>query len=214
MCLQNYVGIMNVSLKERVVAKASMLFMRNGIKSVTMDNIAGQMGISKRTLYENFRDKDELLMECFIYQSKEAQKEFEKIAVTCANSMELLLRIFFYIWRKLRNTNRNFYSDMKKYHPAISSLFEKDKEERVRNAEQLMEQGKREGLIRPDLKIEIVLMLLGAQFEMLKNSEEFDTSRYSFIEIFETIFINFIRGIATTKGVAFIEEFISQNPKE
>ena len=86
---------MNVSLKERVVAKASMLFMRNGIKSVTMDNIAGQMGISKRTLYENFRDKDELLMECFIYQSKEAQKEFEKI-VTCANSMELLLRIFFY----------------------------------------------------------------------------------------------------------------------
>ena len=58
---------MNVSLKERVVAKASMLFMRNGIKSVTMDNIAGQMGISKRTLYENFRDKDELLMECFIY---------------------------------------------------------------------------------------------------------------------------------------------------
>lgn len=55
-----------------------MLFMRNGIKSVTMDNIAGQMGISKRTLYENFRDKDELLMECFIYQSKEAQKEFEK----------------------------------------------------------------------------------------------------------------------------------------
>ena len=62
---------MNVSLKERVVAKASMLFMRNGIKSVTMDNIAGQMGISKRTLYENFRDKDELLMECFIYQSKE-----------------------------------------------------------------------------------------------------------------------------------------------
>ena len=189
MCLQNYVGIMNVSLKERVVAKASMLFMRNGIKSVTMDNIAGQMGISKRTLYENFRDKDELLMECFIYQSKEAQKEFEKIAVTCANSMELLLRIFFYTWRKLRNTNRNFYSDM-------------------------MEQGKREGLIRPDLKIEIVLMLLGAQFEMLKNSEEFDTSRYSFIEIFETIFINFIRGIATTKGVAFIEEFISQNPKE
>ena len=214
MCLQNYVGIMNVSLKERVVAKASMLFMRNGIKSVTMDNIAGQMGISKRTLYENFRDKDELLMECFIYQSKEAQKEFEKIAVTCAHSMELLLRIFFYTWRKLRNTNRNFYSDMKKYHPAISSLFEKDKEERVRNAEQLMEQGKREGLIRPDLKIEIVLMLLGAQFEMLKNSEEFDTSRYSFIEIFETIFINFIRGIATTKGVAFIEEFISQNPKE
>lgn len=214
MCLQNYVGIMNVSLKERVVAKASMLFMRNGIKSVTMDNIAGQMGISKRTLYENFRDKDELLMECFIYQSKEVQKEFEKIAVTCANSMELLLRIFFYTWRKLRNTNRNFYSDMKKYHPAISSLFEKDKEERVRNAEQLLEQGKREGLIRPDLKIEIVLMLLGAQFEMLKNSEEFDTSRYSFIEIFETIFINFIRGIATTKGVAFIEEFISQNPKE
>ena len=103
---------------------------------------------------------------------------------------------------------------MKKNHPAISSLFEKDKEERVRNAEQLMEQGKREGLIWPDLKIEIVLMLLGAQFEMLKNSEEFDTSRYSFIEIFETIFINFIRGIATTKGVAFIEEFISQNPKE
>lgn len=205
---------MNIELRERIVAKASVMFERNGIKSVTMDNIAGQMGISKRTLYENFKDKDELLVECFVYQNKETHAEVDRIAKTSSNSIEILLRLFFYMWRKLRTTNRNYYSDMKKYHPLISTLFENERKEHIRSAALLMEQGKKEGLIRADLKLEIVSMLLKAQFEMLRSSDDFDTSRYSFIEIFETIFMNFIRGIATAKGVAFIEEFISKNPQE
>ncbi|MCH5327757.1 MAG: TetR/AcrR family transcriptional regulator [Coprobacter sp.] len=202
---------MNTELRERIVGTASVLFERNGIKSVTMDAIAGQMGISKRTLYETFRDKDELLMECFVYQHRETEAETDRIVKTSSNSMEILLRVFFYMLRKLRTTNRNFYSDMKKYHASISVMFEDDRREHLRNAARLMEQGKEEGLIRADLKLEIVSMLLKAQFEIWRNTDDFDTSRYSFVEIFETIFMNFFRGIATAKGAAFIEEFIAKH---
>lgn len=54
---------MNKELRNRIIDKAAVLFTRHGIKSVTMDYIASQMGISKRTLYENFKDKDQLLLE-------------------------------------------------------------------------------------------------------------------------------------------------------
>lgn len=205
---------MNVELKERVIAKASLLFVRNGIKSVTMDYIAAQMGISKRTLYENFKDKDELLLETIRYMNRQAEKETLAIAEKSVNSMDLLLRVYQHIGKKLRNTNRNYFTDVKRYHPKIAVLFEEERTERIKNAHILMKQGMAEGLIRPDLKIEIVSMLMIAQLDSLKNTDDLDISRFSFIDIFETMFMNFIRGIATPKGVAFIEEFIAKKMKD
>ena len=61
---------MNKELRNRIIDKAAVLFTRHGIKSVTMDYIASQMGISKRTLYENFKDKDQLLLECILMRLK------------------------------------------------------------------------------------------------------------------------------------------------
>lgn len=64
-----------------------------------MDYIASQMGISKRTLYENFKDKDQLLLECILYIQKETEDEAEEIYKTAENSLDLLLKVFQSTWQ-------------------------------------------------------------------------------------------------------------------
>lgn len=205
---------MILNLKERVIIKASSLFIRCGIKSVTMDYIAGQLGISKRTLYENFKDKDELLLECLKYIDTKNREELTRIMIGCSNSMEVLLFSYKHALELMRRTNRNYYTDLKRYHPQVAVIFEQYKKDDQLFFVEWLELGKKEGYIRSNLKSEIVMLLLGAQIEMLMNSIVFDTSNFSFMEVFENIVVNFTRGISTPKGVAFIDEFVETQLKK
>ena len=202
---------MDANVKERVIKTAANLFVRHGIKAITMDYIAGQMGMSKRTLYENFKDKDSLLLSCIQYLDEEGKKEVEEIRKKSTNSIEFFLLVYQSELQKLRLANQNFFSDLKKYHPSVSAYYEADKEKSKENFILLLERGIYEGYIREDLNIEIITILLGAQLEMLIKSDSIDLNKYSFMEVFETIVMNFVRGIATSKGVAFIDEFIKKN---
>ncbi len=202
---------MDANVKERVIKTAANLFVRHGIKAITMDYIAGQMGMSKRTLYENFKDKDSLLLSCIQYLDEEGKKEVDEIKKKSTNSIEIFLLVYQSELQKLRLANQNFFSDLKKYHPSVSAYYEADKEKSKENFILLLERGIYEGYIREDLNMEIITFLLGAQLEMLIKSDSIDLNKYSFMEVFETIFMNFVRGIATSKGVAFIDEFIKKN---
>lgn len=202
---------MDANVKERVIKTAANLFVRHGIKAITMDYIAGQMGMSKRTLYENFKDKDSLLLSCIQYLDEEGKKEVDEIKKKSTNSIEFFLLMYQSELQKLRLANQNFFSDLKKYHPSVSAYYEADKEKSKENFILLLERGIYEGYIREDLNMEIITFLLGAQLEMLIKSDSIDLNKYSFMEVFETIFMNFVRGIATSKGVAFIDEFIKKN---
>lgn len=202
---------MDANVKERVIKTAANLFVRHGIKAITMDYIAGQMGMSKRTLYENFKDKDSLLLSCIQYLDEEGKKEVDEIRKKSTNSIEFFLLVYQSELQKLRLANQNFFSDLKKYHPSVSAYYEADKEKSKENFILLLERGIYEGYIREDLNMEIITFLLGAQLEMLIKSDSIDLNKYSFMEVFETIVMNFVRGIATSKGVAFIDEFIKKN---
>ncbi len=202
---------MDANVKERVIQTAANLFVRHGIKAITMDYIAGQMGMSKRTLYENFKDKDSLLLSCIQYMDEENRKEMEEIRKKSANSIEFFLLVYQSELQKLRLANQNYFSDLKKYYPSVFAYYEADKEKRQENFILLLERGIYEGYIREDLNMEIITFLLGSQLEMLIKSDSIDLNKYSFMEVFETIVMNFMRGIATSKGVAFIDDFIKKN---
>lgn len=82
---------MYTALEQRIIAKASELFLLHGIKAVTMDFLATEMGISKRTLYERFKDKETLLRKTLEYQDEKSRQEREKLARECTNPLELNL---------------------------------------------------------------------------------------------------------------------------
>ena len=85
---------MNTELQQRIIKQATRMFFCNGIKSVTMDMIASQLGISKRTLYENFKEKNELLLACLENQEMEKRARLEVYLTNRKNVIDLLLNVY------------------------------------------------------------------------------------------------------------------------
>lgn len=201
---------MDAELEKRIVGRASELFLMHGIKSVTMDFIAREAGISKRTLYEVFRDKDALLLKTLIYQEEQNRQERAKVASNCQNSFELSLKEYERISQGIRRVNRNYILDLKRYHPKIAAFLEENHRGQMERMIEITEEGIREGYIRPELNSRILALLLRVQLEMIMSSEEIEKNNFSFAEVFETIVMNYARGIATPKGLELIDRYMQK----
>lgn len=200
---------MNSDLQNRIIDKAVTLFCRNGIKSVTMDQIASEVGISKRTLYENFKDKDELFLAVAGAINKEHDAQVLEEIAKSKNTLEVMLRIYRRSFKKMQYINRNYFLDMKRYYPQVFTLSEREAEKRREQCTVFIERGKEEGMIRKELKNDVVSSLISSQIDYLLNSEDIASGKFTFIDVYETVFTNFIRGIATQQGVKFIDDFMS-----
>lgn len=194
-------------LKERIVNVTMEAFMKHGIKSITMDDIAASLGISKRTLYEVFPDKESLLEVCIQRGHEEFDDFVRGVLSTTSNVMEVVLRIFQWNIRKFHATNKRFFEDIKKYPKACQLMIgrrNRDSEEVVR----FLEEGARQGLFRDDINFAITEYLMYNQLNLLMDSDT--CNKYSFIEVYESIIFTFLRGISTEKGNRVLEEFITE----
>jgi len=97
-----------VELRERIILAAVELFTTNGIKSITMDEIAASLGISKRTLYEVFPDKETLLEECILKSQKDGDIFVKGVIETSSNVLEVLLRCYQWSIERFHATNKKF----------------------------------------------------------------------------------------------------------
>ena len=104
-----------VDLRERIILSAVELFTTKGIKSITMDEIAASLGISKRTLYEVFPDKETLLEECILKSQKDGDIFVKGVIETSGNVLEVLLRCYQWSIERFQATNKKFFEDIKKY---------------------------------------------------------------------------------------------------
>ena len=104
-----------VELRERIITAATEAFTSKGIKSITMDDIAAALGISKRTLYEVFSDKESLLKECILKAQADRDKYLQKIFEQSHNVLEVILAVFQKSIEVFHQTNKRFFEDIKKY---------------------------------------------------------------------------------------------------
>lgn len=199
---------MDAELKLRIIRKASELFLAHGIRAITMDFIATETGISKRTLYEIFADKDSLLIKTLEYQEEQNGKEREESAKNCSSSFEFCLKEYERVIHRIRRVNRNYMRDLQKYHPKVAVHFEKNREANMKRMIENTEKGMEEGYIRPELNSKILALLLQAQLEILISSDVVEKNQLSFLEVFETIVMNYARAIATAEGLALLEEHL------
>lgn len=197
-------------LQLRIIEQATPMFLHYGIKAVTMDMIAARLGISKRTLYENFKEKNELLLACLKKAEADRNARLKTYYTQRQNVIELLLNVHEDILRFMRNASPAYFIDMERYYPKVYDCYAREKELHKRAIVNLLREGIGEGVIRSDCNLEIVATLLSLQFELLKNADQIFKSKYTFTEIFETIFKSFIRGIATPEGVRYTDEFFAQ----
>lgn len=199
-----------VELRERIILAAVELFTTNGIKSITMDEIAASLGISKRTLYEVFPDKETLLEECILKSQKDGDIFVKGVIETSSNVLEVLLRCYQWSIERFHATNKKFFEDIKKYPKAYQLM----KNNRNRNSEDTVnffKEGVKQGIFRDDVNFAIINLLVRDQLDLLMNSDI--CNEYSFLEVYESIMFTFLRGISTEKGARVLEDFICEYRK-
>ena len=189
-------------VKQRIIEEASELFGRSGVKSITMDDLARHLGISKRTIYENFKGKENLLIACIDALHEEHEKKKKKIFLDADNVVDAILMLL----QKNEQWHFNMMNDVKKYYPQVYkehlSRFHIDK---CKNMEQWVQRGIKEGMFRDDLNSEIIAHFFCRQGENVVIDK--DLSRFPISDIIENIAITFLRGICTAKGIEIIEKY-------
>ena len=189
-----------VELRDRIIVKATEAFTLHGIKSITMDDIATSLGISKRTLYEVFEDKETLLREVIL----------ENLLAESTNVLEVILVCFQKSIEMFHQTNKRFFEDLKKY-PHVFNMVKKNRDKDSESTIAFFKSGVEQGIFRDDVNFAIVNLLVREQFDLLMNTDI--CKEYPFLEVYESIMFTFLRGIATERGARVLEEFIQEYRK-
>lgn len=200
-----------VELRERIILAAVELFTTNGIKSITMDEIAASLGISKRTLYEVFPDKETLLEECILKSQKDGDIFVKGVIETSGNVLEVLLRCYQWSIERFHATNKKFFEDIKKY-PKAYELMTRRHNQDSEEAVNFFKEGVKQGIFRDDVNFAIINLLVREQIDLLMNTDI--CKEYSFLEVYESIMFTFLRGISTEKGAHELEVFIREYRNE
>ena len=175
-----------------------------------MDDIATTLGISKRTLYEVFADKESLLKECILKVQNDRDRYLQQIYEQSHNVLEVILAVFQKSIEVFHQTNKRFFEDIKKY-PKISDMMKDRRESDSEKTMSFFLSGVEQGIFRADVNFAIVNLLVREQFDVLMNTDI--CNEYPFIEVYESIMFTYIRGISTEKGARVLEDFIQEYRK-
>ena len=194
-------------LRDRIVEVSMEQFSSKGIKNVTMDNISSLLGISKRTLYEIFPDKETLLVCCMELSEIKAQEYLKTVLESSKNVMEMVLHVYQHTITRFQSLNPSFLQEITKY-PKAYQLYLDNREASSERAYQFFQDGVNQGLFRSDVNFVIVRALIRGQFNLLLHSDIYRS--YSFLEVLEAIIFTFLRGICTDKGAQILDDFIKE----
>ena len=185
--------------------------MRIGVQSVTMDMVARDCGISKRTLYETFPNKHNLISEVIKYNQQQANEKFTQIFEQSSNSFEALMDVYTVVRERLRHTSPVFLTDIKRLYPEVFEEYRTQELNHILSLAKIIRKAKDEGLALPGIKCKIAAFLFTNNMRNIQNLQDFPFPEYTPTEIFDGAFLNFMRGIATTKGQEIIEEYVKKN---
>lgn len=192
---------------DRIVNGAAELFRTYGIKAVTMDTIAQHLGISKRTIYETFRDKDELLyavMHCMMVKQKE---KIQEIINSSPNVIAAIFRMIRVMRDHTASMNPLIQSDLRKYHAAVMvKMREKCEYPDYEAAIDVIIKGKQQGVFREEVDNVIVTRCFSGLGTLVNDHTLFPVESFTQRDLVKNVFINYMRGISTQKGLKIIEE--------
>jgi len=188
-----------------LIKKITEIFYRCGIKSITMDDIAHELCISKKTLYQYFKDKNDIIEQVISFHIETLQKDLKSLYDDTQNVIDILFVISKYVSDQLIKIHPSVTFDLQKYYPeAWKKHTEFRKSLIINDIKKNIETGIRQNLFRNDFDIDIISRFYLASIENLLHNDEL-IKEHSFVELFNTLFIYHIRGISNKKGIDYIE---------
>ena len=182
-----------------------LLFAERGIRAVKMDDVARALGISKRTLYEIYDNKEQVLFEGIKKHREQRRKELEDVVRQSANVMDIILYIYRQKISVFQKINPIFYSDLARY-PKILASLEREHNDQHRQFLAFMKRGVSEGYFRSDVNYDIIGQLFDALGRYMMENELYRS--YSMEDLFRNMIFVSLRGFCTKKGVEKLDTFL------
>lgn len=202
-------------MQERILIKSHELFLRYGVRSISMDEIATQLGISKKTIYQYYTDKDALVEGAVGIEINRNEKDCSVQQKCCENAVHEIFLAVDMAQEMLTHMNSSLIFDLEKYHPKAFKKFNDHKNKFMfQLIKKNLEKGISEGLYREEIKIDILSRFRLASMFLIFNPELFPLNKHTLPEIMAEITDNFLYGLATTKGQKLIQKYKLQRQKK
>ncbi len=206
-------GIMEQT--DRILQGAEELFMQAGVRSVTMDDIARHLGMSKKTIYQFFKDKNELVVSLVKKNLKEDEDNICMIVGNSDNVIEELVNMMKSSEEVFSRINPVVIHDIQKYHPEAWRTFQEFKGVfLVKKMEEMLARGKEEGYIRPELDERIIARMRVNQVEMGFNTQIFPVAEFSTWKVQYQFLEHFTVGVCTLEGYKLLETYLKNTKTE
>lgn len=198
--------------KKEIIAQATAVYLKYGIKSVTMDEMARQLGISKKTLYSFVADKNELVEQCVLMSHADEVCRIADISTRYTNAIDEILEISRSVAGELKRIHPSIFFDLAKYHPNALKLMNTHKHDYVRGCVMNnLRKGIEQGLYRANLNVEILSTIYLATIDHIMLGEIFDERETSLDLIYKEYFRYHIKGIASARGIEYLNELIQND---
>lgn len=189
----------------RVIDFSTKEFFAKGVRQVTMDDIAKGLQMSKRTLYQLFADKEQLVIASIEVIAEREHRLAQSLIAENHNVLEIILLIVEHRLQGLKSISPQFAKDLTRY-DSVSEYINIMHRESLQRTLGFLHLGVEQGYFRNDVNFELLLNILFARINVLSTSEEFD--KYSLEECFINVGLFHLRGVCTAKGVELIDTFL------
>ena len=199
------------SLRDRIIEKAMHDFSMHGIRAVKMDTLAKELGISKRTMYEIFEDKESLLFEGIKVYGERKREYMHSYAEEGHDVIDIIMEAYHMKVEEVRAVNPDFYLDLMKY-PRLAQYMKEAQQKSREGFLAFMKRGVDDGYFRPDVNYELVPHIFDALGQyILSNSL---IQQYSVEELCSNCFLIALRGFCTDKGLHTIDKLMAEAKSE
>jgi len=193
---------------ERIIQGGEELFLHAGIKSVTMDDIARHLGMSKKTIYHFFSDKNQLVIALVKKKLDEDECQIQMTTKSSANVIEEMIKMMKYSEEIFSRINPTVIHDMQKYHPEAWLEFQRFKSDvLVKTLEELLTKGIEQGFIRPDVDVKVLAKMRVHQVEMGFNAAIFPVAQFSSWKVQYQLLEHFNYGVCTLEGHKLLDQY-------
>lgn len=199
-------------MKEIILKKATEMFLTLGFKSVTMDDIAAELGISKKTIYQHFANKNDLVEASTMHLFETISCGIDTIRMQDKNSIEEVFAIRSFMMQNLNNEAAAPLHQLQKFFPEIFSTLRTMQFEKVHGCmKENLQKGVDSGIYRPEINIDFTTRIYFTGLSGIKDADIYPSNIYSVNDATKLFLEYHIRGIATPKGLKILEEVLAKN---
>ena len=207
--------VSRMDIKQNLLDKAEGLFHRFGVRSISMDEIAREVNMSKKTVYQYFKDKDEIVNLVSKQHIEREVKQFNEVFDTSEDSIDEMIKLSTCFRNTLSGMNPSLLFDLQKYHPNSWAQWLEFKNEHIKNSiKRNIERGKDEGYYRQNLDPECLAIFRVEQIEMTFDNSIFPQDKFNFTEVQMMLFDHFVHGLLTQRGQEIYDDLTKSNINE